>query len=1212
MDAAKTAAVTRSIVPRPTPLTVDVDALPRELKGRKIWVLWKYTWKEDKSKWDKPPLQPDGSYANATDSVTWSTFEEVKNAYENGQSLPVDDSAYFDGIGVASGEPYTIIDLDGCVIDGQITEEARADLVLLNSYSELSPSATGVRIVVEGKLPGDKLGRRKGSVEAYSGAHYLTLTGRRLTDYPATIEKRQKKLDIFYEKHFGVEQLEQPDETPLQAGSPSWVEVQSTDEDIIQIASKAKNAAKFKRLMGGDTSGYKSNSEADQALCNILAFYTKDEAQIDRIFRTSGLYRDKWDRKDYRERTIRAALNLATENYEPHPELNTALDTAELVERVKEDPRALKDPKILETLAALRNDDPIEFDLIVGEITKAYPSLKRKTIEGEIGRLEKSHETPDSEETPQDMEKAPPEITAKAMEILENGDPIKFLLDTIGRMHIGDRNLIEIMLLCLGVQSVINSKGMHPGLSGESGMGKSDAVYATLFVMHPSIYIRAGMSPKALFHHNIKRKAIIFMDDYRQDPDIDSIIKQTSSFFHEPYEHLTVIEHEGRILKAPSEIVWIITSVSGSSNLQVLNRQVNEDVDDSVSQTKKVIDAGFAEDTEGLPQYVVTEDVLICREITRIIHETDVKVIVPFANRIEWADLTNRRNPSIFRDMLKAYAMFRFKQRSYDPETGVITATEEDFEAAKRLYGKRAGAMKDKLTRVERKLAMAIMENGNELYVTDAAKILGISRQRVTELALGEDHKGGLSQKLSGFSYENISVEEVVKNEKRRVSKAVMRLEGQTGLDIFDESIVKLKPLSTDLCKDCKGQSKGLCKGDDPYQEPQCKDCKGDLENTEDKKLEDTSLVSSNSVNQSTDNSGLARNEKDPCSPCIQPTDNGHTPCTVPCTTLAEPCSESIDSSYTHVNQIDAELVQAAKRMHEKEEHFKTPSGKRDEALPAKDDGLTPQERDKVDRVLRECYQKYPHDVDGKKCVYASDITSRTGLSGMKIDPHMDKIGWVKAKGDGRTVYFPPISLEADKPEHIGSNDADQMPQAKNEEAEATDPVDSGQQQPETGEIEIHDAIKGEYFNGDNIYSIALIEYAQNGWIDPVKIANHLKIDVKDVTGCLDYFFYRYERQGGGVGYEPISASSEQQEMTPEMEKEIMEIFAYEIKHEPVVVNGRSGINFESLYQASPQRPTASQISVYLLTHGWIPANDGQVYLAPEEFVKAVEADETI
>jgi hypothetical protein len=88
------------------------------------------------------------------------------------------------------------------------------------------------------------------------------------------------------------------------------------DDQIIALCRKAKNAAKFADLFDdGDTSGYASASEADAALISIPAFYTQDPEQLDRIYRRSALMRQKWERADYRQRTIDFVLSNLGETY---------------------------------------------------------------------------------------------------------------------------------------------------------------------------------------------------------------------------------------------------------------------------------------------------------------------------------------------------------------------------------------------------------------------------------------------------------------------------------------------------------------------------------------------------------------------------------------------------------------------------------------------------------------------------------------------------------------------------------------------------------------------------------------------------------------------------------------------------------------------------------------------------------------------------------
>ncbi|MFA5111726.1 MAG: phage/plasmid primase, P4 family, partial [Desulfobaccales bacterium] len=94
------------------------------------------------------------------------------------------------------------------------------------------------------------------------------------------------------------------------------------DAALLDRMFTSKSGPKIRALWAGDISGYISHSEADQALCNYLAFWTdRDPAAIDRLFRGSGLYRpDKWgDRSDYRDRTIGAAIAATSEGYHPSP-----------------------------------------------------------------------------------------------------------------------------------------------------------------------------------------------------------------------------------------------------------------------------------------------------------------------------------------------------------------------------------------------------------------------------------------------------------------------------------------------------------------------------------------------------------------------------------------------------------------------------------------------------------------------------------------------------------------------------------------------------------------------------------------------------------------------------------------------------------------------------------------------------------------------------
>lgn len=400
------------------------------------------------------------------------------------------------------------------------------------------------------------------------------------------------------------------------------------------------------------------------------------------------------------------------------------------------------------------------------------------------------------------------EIKAKAIDILTNGKPVEYFLDTFNKLHVGDRDLGQILLYCTGSQLNKTSNGLHPKLSGESGMGKSDAVEAFLHCMPKCAYLKTSLSSKSIFYHDIKPGTLIFLDDYKQNDDLDAIIKQTSSRFHDPYEHRTIDkDREAQIMVAPPEIVWAITSVDTSQDIQVLNRQVGMDVDASEGTTRAVIDHLLEQAEVGAERFPLTEEVLICRAMILELKRHAFKVVIPFAKRIKWEDLSSRRNPSIFLDMIRSNAVWCFMQRK-QADDDFIEASEDDFTAARSLYIGRADTLIDKLSKPERRLAEAILAKGGELYREEAAEMLKVSVNRISQLIHGENGKTGLVQKLPGFNVEKVTI----KDEVRNVQKVMLSMKGYNKFQGFDRivtleeskpgvsGVLTDKTVSSDIC----------------------------------------------------------------------------------------------------------------------------------------------------------------------------------------------------------------------------------------------------------------------------------------------------------------------------------------------------------------------------------------------------------------------------
>ena len=275
-------------------------------------------WKYEKSTDDKPKKVPytiNGAYAKINDPTTWAYYIDVMLAYEY--------SKVYDGIGFVftADDDYVGVDLDY-----GIDEEVKNDIInTLNSYTELSPSGRGYHIIVKGKKKSGA--NRKGHIEVYDKLRYFTIT-KNVVDNKNTIEYRQKELDYICDKYLNSGKLQQDnDNAPpnaTQNATQHAPQVVLDDDEVVKLAGESKNGSKFLNLMKGDITGYESQSDADLALCSILAFWTgKSPALIDKIFRNSGLYRDKWNEKHsgegltYGQLTIRQAINNCVDVYTP-------------------------------------------------------------------------------------------------------------------------------------------------------------------------------------------------------------------------------------------------------------------------------------------------------------------------------------------------------------------------------------------------------------------------------------------------------------------------------------------------------------------------------------------------------------------------------------------------------------------------------------------------------------------------------------------------------------------------------------------------------------------------------------------------------------------------------------------------------------------------------------------------------------------------------
>ena len=194
------------------------------------------------------------------------------------------------------------IDLDHCLdpATGEIEPWARDILAQFSgTYAEISPSKKGVKIFVRGTVPG---GIKKGNIEIYPSGRFFTVTGNRWGEHPSSLADGQEALTALYDRVKAEGQTTAPPDdadhqTPMPKGELS-------DDCILELAHGAKNGNEFSFLWAGKWEGtYPSQSEADLALCNLLAFYTGPHPdRIDRLFRQSGLFRGEMGRETPQQR----------------------------------------------------------------------------------------------------------------------------------------------------------------------------------------------------------------------------------------------------------------------------------------------------------------------------------------------------------------------------------------------------------------------------------------------------------------------------------------------------------------------------------------------------------------------------------------------------------------------------------------------------------------------------------------------------------------------------------------------------------------------------------------------------------------------------------------------------------------------------------------------------------------------------------------------
>jgi hypothetical protein len=352
-------------------------------------------------------------------------------------------------------------------------------------------------------------------------------------------------------------------------------------------------------------------------------------------------------------------------------------------------------------------------------------------------------------------EEIPPHIQEAAEKILKEGKPLDYILNVYNKLHVGDR--LTGMTICASIacQSVKNTAGIQPKVSGDSGKGKSHAVSSVLHLVPKSEVLESSLSDKAAYYLQLKPGTIIFSDDVVVSENLQGLIKRATTKFQEQTIHTVVLKRDGELvpvsLPIPERIVWLLTSVNDDGGMEYLNRQFNLGVDESGHQDINVMKHTLERAVTAKVEFPITDEVLICRAIFADLKKRNFLVAIPYAERILWVDMHNRRNLSQFLDFIMAFTVFNYKNRK-SPSKGVIEASEEDFYSALSLYTPRAINQKTKLNDREMSI-LSKMETDQPYTMPELVQLTALPYKTVYSHFHGRPGGSGLLDKISQLEY---------------------------------------------------------------------------------------------------------------------------------------------------------------------------------------------------------------------------------------------------------------------------------------------------------------------------------------------------------------------------------------------------------------------------------------------------------------------------
>ena len=286
--------------------------IPQELKLDALWCAWKYVTNDGGDLIKKPFFVLTGHGAKSNNASTFVSYPTLCQYLDNYLSFDGETGRQLGGAGLGIFKGYSAIDIDHCVDEnGTISDMAQELIDFCKSYTEFSPSRTGIRIIFKSSIYIDKnkyyINNAKRGLEIYISDNtnkFVTITGNKISgdminavDLTAMLEKYMKR------------------STPLSVDPISPI-----SEVNVSLDYALTKDQKLWNLWTNQAPGSHSNeSELDMALACKLAFYcNNDTAKMMEAFMSSPYYMSKDEKHKnkwagvYGVNTINTATNFNT------------------------------------------------------------------------------------------------------------------------------------------------------------------------------------------------------------------------------------------------------------------------------------------------------------------------------------------------------------------------------------------------------------------------------------------------------------------------------------------------------------------------------------------------------------------------------------------------------------------------------------------------------------------------------------------------------------------------------------------------------------------------------------------------------------------------------------------------------------------------------------------------------------------------------------